>query len=100
MRQFIEYIKHTIKHKAAFWSVKNLKSKLLEYGPTFLIILITVELLEHLGLPILFYFLGNNVHDFFYVLIPAPLLICLHFITAPIVFIIYIAIKKKKIKNL
>jgi len=98
VKQFIEYIKHTIKHKSAFWSVKNLKSKLLEYGPTFLIILIIVELLEHIGLPILFYFLGNNVHDFFYVLIPAPLIICLHFITAPIVFFIYIAIKKKKIK--
>ena len=46
MKQFIEYIKHTIKHKAGFWSFKNLKTKLLEYGPTFLIILIIIELLE------------------------------------------------------
>ena len=97
MKQFIEYIKHTLGHKVSFWSFKNLKSKLLEYGPTFLIILVIVELLEHLGLPVLFYFLGNNVHDFFYVFIPAPLLVCLHFITAPLVFFIYITIKKKKL---
>jgi len=80
----------------SFWKLKNLKSKLLEYGPTFLIILIIVELLEHFGLPILFYYLGNNVHDFFYVLIPAPLVVCLHFITAPLVFFIYMAIVKRK----
>ena len=97
MKQFIKYIKHTIEHKVSFWSLKNLKSKLLQYGPTFLIILVIVELLEHVGLPVLFYFLGNNIHDFFYVLIPAPLLVCLHFITAPLVFFIYVSIKKKKI---
>jgi len=79
----------------SFWKLKTLKSKLIEYGPTFLVILIIVELLEHFGLPILFYYLGNNVHDFFYVLIPAPLMVCLHFITAPLVFFIYVNIKKK-----
>ena len=96
MKQFIQYIKHTINDKITFWKWKNLKKKLIEYGPTFLIILIIVELLEHVGLPLLFYYLGGNVHDFFYVLIPAPLLICLHFITAPLVFFIYITITKNK----
>ncbi len=98
MKQFIQYIRHSFKHKISFWSLKNLKSKLIEYGPTFLIILIFVEIIEHFGLPLLFYYLGNNVHDFFYVLMPAPLLICLHFITAPLVFFIYITFFKKKIK--
>lgn len=96
MNRFIQYIRHTIGHKIAFWKPKNLKSKLIEYGPTFLIIVIIVELLEHFGLPILFYYLGNNVHEFFYVLIPTPLMVCLHFITAPLVFFIYISIKKRK----
>ena len=96
MKRFIEYIKHTLKHKIAFWKWKNLKAKLIEYGPTFLIILIIVELLEHFGLPLLFYYLGENVHNFFFALMPAPLLICLHFITTPIVFFIYVAITKKK----
>lgn len=96
MKRFIQYIKHTFNHKVSFWKLKTLKSKLLEYGPTFLIILIIVELLEHFGLPILFYYLGNNVHDFFYVLIPAPLVVCLHFLTTPIIFFIYVTIIKKK----
>ena len=96
MRKFIQYIKHTISHKIAFWKIKNLKSKLIEYGPTFLIILIITELFEHFGLPILFYYLGNNVHDFFYLLVPTPLIVCLHFITAPVIFFIYIKFIKKK----
>ena len=96
MKQFIQYIKHTINDKIAFWKWKNLKRKLIEHGPTFLIILIIVELLEHIGLPLLFYYLGDSLHDFFYLLIPAPLLICLHFITAPIVFLIYVSITKQK----
>ncbi len=74
----------------------NLKKKLVEHGPTFLIIVILVELIEHFGLPVLFYYLGNNVHDFFYALIPTPLFICLHFITAPLIFFIYIKLKKKR----
>jgi len=96
VKSFIQYIKHTVSHKISFWKLSHLKSKFIEYGPTFLIILIIVELLEHFGLPILFYFLGNNIHDFFYLLIPAPLVVCLHFITAPIVFFIYINITRKK----
>lgn len=99
MKRFIEYIKHTLKHKIKFWTWKNLKNKLIEHGPTFLVILIIVELLEHIGLPFLFYYLGENIHNLFYVLVPAPLLICLHFITAPIVFFIYITITKKKISK-
>ena len=90
MERLIQYIKHTFGHKLSFWKLDNLKSKLVEYGPTFLIILIIVELVEHVGLPMLFYYLGNSVSDFFYVLIPAPLVFCLHFITAPLTFFIYI----------
>ena len=96
MIQFINYIKHTLIHKLSFWTWGNLKKKLIEHGPTFLIILIIVELIEHLGLPVLFYYLGENIHDFFYVLIPAPLVVCLHFLTAPLVFFIYMLITKKK----
>ena len=99
MERLIQYIKHTFGHKLSFWKLDNLKSKLVEYGPTFLIILIIVELVEHVGLPMLFYYLGNSVSDFFYVLIPAPLVFCLHFITAPLTFFIYIKFFKKKKKR-
>ena len=96
MKRFIEYIQRTINDKITFWKWENLKKQLIQHGPTFLIILIIIELLEHIGLPLLFYYLGESVSDFFYLLIPAPLLMCLHFITAPIVFFIYVAITKKK----
>ena len=100
MKKIIASIKHNISHKIYFWKWNNLKDKLIQYGPTFLVILILVEIIEHLALPFIFYYLGTNIHDFFYVLIPAPLLVCLHFITAPIILFIYIKIisplKKKK----
>ena len=96
MKKIINYIKHNWDHKISFWKIKNLKAKLFEYGPTFLTILIIIELLEHIGLPILFSWLGLNVHEAFLVAVPAPFIFCLHFITAPIVFFIYIRIKKKK----
>ena len=99
MKKIIQYINHTLSHKISFWKWKNLKAKLVEYGPTFLIIIILVELIEHFGLPFVFYYLGNNVHDFFYILIPAPLLVCLHFITAPIVFFIYVKILNRRKRN-
>ena len=96
MKKIIAYIKHNISHKIYFWKWSNLKKKLVKYGPTFLVILILVEIIEHFCLPYLFYYMGSNVHEIFYLLIPAPLLICLHFITAPIIFLIYIKISNRK----
>ena len=96
MKKIIQYIKHSIFHKISFWKWKNLRANLIEYGPAFLIIIILVEIIEHIGLPFIFYYLGNNIHEFFYVLIPAPLIICFHFITAPFIFFIYIKIMKRK----
>ena len=100
MKKIYNYIKHTWSHKLSFWKIDNLKKLLIKYGPTFLIIFICIELLEHIGLPILFYWLGNNFHEMFYALVPTPLFICLHFLTAPIVFFIYITIIKQTKKPL
>ena len=100
MKKIIQYIKHNISHKISFWKWINLKKKFVEYGPTFLVIVILVEIIEHFLLPFIFYYLGNNVHELFYILIPAPLLMCLHFLTAPIIFLIYVkTINRKKQKN-
>ena len=96
MKKFIQYITHNISHKIDFWKWSNLKKKLIEYGPTFLVILIVVEIIEHCFLPLIFLYLGSNIHDIFYLLIPAPLLICFHFLTAPIIFLIYMKISNRK----
>ncbi len=100
MKKIIQYIKHNISHKISFWKWSSLKKKLVKHGPAFLLIIILIEIIEHVCLPVLFYYLGNNVHDLFYLLIPAPLLICLHFFTAPIIFLIYVkTINRKRQKN-
>ena len=99
MKKIIQYIKHSIFHKISFWKWKNLQANLIKHGPAFLIIIILMKIIEHIGLTFILYFLWNNIHEFF-VLIPVPLIIYLHFITAPVIFFIYIKkLKRKKQKH-
>ena len=99
MSRFIQYIKHTLTHKIHFWKWATLKNVLKKHGLTFLIILIIVEIIEHVGGFLLIKWLGINVHEYFHALLPAPLLICFHWITAPITFFIFIKITNKKQKD-
>ena len=96
MKRFITYIKHTLIHKVSFWKLKTLKSVLKKHGPTFLTILIVVEIIEHVGGLFLIRWLGLNVHEYFHALLPAPFLFCFHWVTAPIVFFIYMKITNQK----
>ena len=99
MKKIYQYIKHNWTHKISFWNLKNLKNKFIEYGPLFVFILIIVELFEHFGLPVIFYWLGGNIHEAFYALVPTPLFICLHFLTTPIIFFIYVTITRRSNKR-
>ena len=96
MKKIIQYIKHNVTHKISFWKWETLKKVLKEYGPTFLTILIIVELTEHVGGLLLIRWLGVNISEYFNVLLPAPFIFCFHWLTAPIVFFIYMKILKKK----
>ena len=96
MKRFITYIKDTLNHKFSFWKLRTLKSVLKKHGPTFLIIVIVVEIIEHVGGLLLIRWLGLNVHEYFHALLPAPFLICFHWLTAPIVFFIYVRIVNRK----
>ena len=96
MKRFITYIKDTLSHKVSFWKLRTLKSVLKKHGPTFLIIVIVVEIIEHVGGLLLIRWLGLNVHEYFHALLPAPFLICFHWLTSPIVFFIYIKIVNRK----
>ena len=96
MKRFIQHIKNTLIHKVSFWKLKTLKSVLKKHGPTFLTIIIVVEIIEHLGGLLLIRWLGLNVHEYFHALLPAPFLVCFHWLTAPIAFFIYMKITNRK----
>ena len=95
MRKIIIHLQHNLKHKISFWQLTNLKEIIQKHGLTFIIILIFVEVLEHVGGVLLIRWLGVNVHEYFHAFLPAPFLICFHWISAPIVFFIYMKIKNK-----
>ena len=95
MRKIIIHLQHNLKHKISFWKLKNLKDIIQQHGLTFLTILIFVEILEHVGGVLLIRWLGINVHEYFNMFLPAPFLMCFHWISAPIIFFIYMKIKKK-----
>tara|TARA_B100001142_G_scaffold312957_1_gene348963 strand:+ start:8880 stop:9167 length:288 start_codon:yes stop_codon:yes gene_type:complete len=95
VRKLIIHLQKNLEHKISFWKLKNLKDIVQKYGLTFLTILIFIEIVEHVGGIFLIRWLGVNVHEYFNAFLPAPFLICFHWISAPIVFFIYMKIKKK-----
>lgn len=90
MKLIIQFFKKNIQHKINFWNLKKFKDLIQKHGLVFLVILITVEIVEHLGSLFLISWLGLNVSDKFFALLPAPLLFCWHWLTSPIIFFIYI----------
>ena len=86
-----------------------LKKKIFDYGLPLVIIFIFWEVIEDIFIPYAFYLLGENVNEAFYAFIPASFFVCLHWITVPLTFFIYLKItgknpqkktKKKRLRSL
>lgn len=99
MKKNVRYVNKLLRNKFELLTVRKIKSKIIEYGPSLFIILVAVELIKHLLIPIILYYLGKNVNDIFYFLIPAPIIFCFHFLSAPIIFLIYMVFFKKRNKH-
>ena len=99
MKKNIRNINKLLRNKLELLTARKIKSKIIEYGPSLFFIVITIELIKHLLIPLILYYLGKNVNDIFYFLIPAPIIFCFHFLSAPILFLIYVVFFKKKNKN-
>tara|TARA_B100000963_G_scaffold361537_1_gene397526 strand:- start:1376 stop:1714 length:339 start_codon:yes stop_codon:yes gene_type:complete len=99
MKKNIRYINKSLGNKFELLIVRKVKSKIVEYGPALLIIVIVIELTKHLLIPLILYYLGKNVNDIFYFLVPTAIIFCFHFLSAPIIFLIYVVFFKKKHRN-
>lgn len=92
--KFFNWIKHRILHKLDHFSLTKIKKFLRENGLAFVIIFIVWEIIEDVGFPLLFIFLGNYVHPVFYAGAPAAWLLCLHWLAVPIMWGMWLKVKK------
>ena len=81
--------------------MKKIKSFLRENGLAFVVIVVGWEIVEDVIFPIIFGFLGNYIHPAFYVGIPASLILCFHWLAIPILWGLWLRVKrdKRSIKN-
>ena len=92
----IEWIKNRIIHKLNHLKPRNIKKVLKESGISLAVIIIGWEIIEDVLFPIFFIWLGNNVHLMFYVGAPTSWMLCLHWLMVPLIWGIWMRIKKMK----
>ena len=68
----------------------------MEHGLALVIIIVAWEIIEDILFPLLFIWLGTNVHPAFLAGAPASLLLCVHWLAVPAIWGLWIKIKGKK----
>ena len=67
-----------------------------EHGLALLVITIVWEIIEDIVFPVIFYYLGKHINPIFYTMIPASLILCVHWLVVPFTWGLWIKIKNKK----
>ena len=86
----MKWLVHRIKHKLEHYKIKNIKKDLLRYGTAFVIIFIAWEIIEDVLFPLLFLWLGAEVHPWFLTGAPISWILCLHPVAVPVIWTVYI----------
>ena len=92
----LSWIKSRVRHKLENFSLDRIKSFLKENGLAFVIIVVGWEIVEDVVFPIIFGFLGSYIHPAFYVGIPASLILCFHWLAIPILWGLWLKVKRDK----
>ena len=92
--KFFSWAKHRISHKLEHVKPSNLLDILAEHGLALVVIIVAWEIIEDVLFPILFIWLGKNVHPVFLAGAPAAWLICLHWLVVPLAWRAWIKFKK------
>jgi hypothetical protein len=96
MRKIFSWVKHRLLHKLHHIQWYSLKKTLKNHGLALVVIVVGWEIIEDILFPILFIWLGTNVHPAFLVGAPASLLLCLHWLAVPLLWAAWIRIKGGK----
>ena len=81
-----------LKHKLHHFSMKSIKKTLKENGLALVVIIVGWEIIEDILFPVLFIWLGKNVHPMFLAGVPASWLLCLHWLAVPILWGMWVRI--------
>tara|TARA_R110000737_G_scaffold301955_1_gene309007 strand:- start:79 stop:387 length:309 start_codon:yes stop_codon:yes gene_type:complete len=92
--KILRWVKDRIAHKLSHISLASIKETLCEHGLALVIIIIGWEIVEDVLFPLLFIFLGNNVHPVFYTGAPAAWLLCLHWLMVPLTWSLWVRFQK------
>tara|TARA_Y100000592_G_C5354646_1_gene260542 strand:- start:304 stop:627 length:324 start_codon:yes stop_codon:yes gene_type:complete len=92
--KFFRWIKDRLTHKLSHLSWDSIKKTFKEHGLALVVIIVAWEIIEDVGFPLLFIFLGNHVHPAFYAGAPAAWILCLHWLAVPLIWSAWIKIKK------
>ena len=88
------WIRHRFKHKLEHLRPTHLLGILREHGWALLTIIVVWEIIEDIGFPVLFIWLGNHVHPAFLVGAPISWVLCLHWLVVPLTWAWWIKFKK------
>ena len=94
--RFFRWLKDKLKHKLEHLRWSSIKKTFRQHGLALVIIIVGWEIIEDIIFPIIFAFLGANVHPAFYSGIPASLILCFHWLAVPILWGIWIRISGNK----
>ena len=89
-------IKHRLYHKIEQFKPSELKKSLVKGGIPLLVIVVGWDVIEDVLFPILFGAMGWAVHPVFYTFIPVSWLLCLHWLTVPILWGLWLKISNKE----
>ena len=94
--KFFRWISDRLKHKLQHVSWKSIKKTLRENGWALVVIIVGWEIVEDILFPILFIWLGKNLHPIFLAGVPASWLLCLHWLAVPLLWGAWIRVAGKE----
>ena len=98
IKKAISWTTHRLRHKLQHFSLNELKEVFVKGGIPLVVIVVGWEILEDLIFPVVFWWLGENLHPVFYSAIPASWLLCLHWAAVPVIWTLWKTISKKYIE--
>ena len=90
------WVKSRLSHKLGHLKLNYLLDVLSKHGLALVIIIVGWEIIEDVLFPILFIWMGNNIHPVFLAGAPAAWLICLHWLMVPLTWSFWIRISGQK----
>lgn len=92
--KLFSWIRQKLSHKLEHLKWSNIKKMFRENGLALVVIIVGWEIIEDIVFPAIFALLGNYVHPIFFTGIPIAWIVCLHWLMVPILWGIWIKIKK------